>query len=159
MTEVLGFYPSQAPLRDMPTDGRGFIAALPFMFQERTAKEQSDLSSAKIYLLEADKRKDIDVVIQLLEAINVKQAVYKASSDPSRFPDFRTILVTLSQKDLASDAKMELLFGKVAHARHLLLEIGLYTLFENPDLVLCFSTRLLPCIRIFHHLPLGCYNQ
>ena len=62
--------------------------SLPHMMQSKTAEEQSDLSSAKEYLIAAYKRKDPKVML-LLREINCKTAVYKASCDNGRFPDFR----------------------------------------------------------------------
>jgi hypothetical protein len=122
LTQLLGGYPSQSPLNELPPDGRGFITNLPFMFQMKAAEEQSDIPSARTHLIEAYKQKDPDT-IQLLMDINCQKTIYKASHDASRFPDFRAILVPLSQKNLASDSNIEILFGKVAHVRHFLLEI------------------------------------
>ncbi|MGK3737431.1 MAG: hypothetical protein ACI8RD_010504 [Bacillariaceae sp.] len=123
LTQLLGGYPSQSPLNELPPDGRGFITNLPFMFQMKAAEEQSDIPSARTHLIEAYKQKDPDV-IQLLMDINCQKTVYKASRDASRFPDFRAILVPLFQKNLAFDSNIEILFGKVAYVRHLLFDIG-----------------------------------
>eukprot|EP00581_Thalassiosira_minuscula_P007839 CAMPEP_0183705898 /NCGR_PEP_ID=MMETSP0737-20130205/2874_1 /TAXON_ID=385413 /ORGANISM="Thalassiosira miniscula, Strain CCMP1093" /LENGTH=497 /DNA_ID=CAMNT_0025933163 /DNA_START=154 /DNA_END=1643 /DNA_ORIENTATION=- len=127
MTELLGGYPSKSPLCDIEQEGMAspscFIRSLPFMFQETAAREQSDLPSAKKYLIEAYKRRDSDVR-RILKEINCEKIVYKSSRDDSRFPDFRAILVPLFQKNLASDENIELLFGKVSYVRHLLLEVG-----------------------------------
>jgi len=79
--------------------------------------------SAKNHLIEAYKRKDVDVK-NLLDTINCKKAIYKASLDPSRFPDFRAILVPLFQKNIASDSNIVILFGQVSYVRHLLFDIG-----------------------------------
>lgn len=127
MTELLGGYPSKSPLCEIePNPGQGepgFVRTLPFMFQQSVARQQSDLSSAKAHLIEAYKRKDSDVR-RILEEINCTYGVYKGSCDESRFPDFQAILVPLFQKNLASDENIELLFGKVSHVRHLLLDVG-----------------------------------
>ena len=93
------------------------------MFQKTAAKEQSNLSIAKSHLIEAYKRQHADVR-RILKEINCEKCVYKGSCDESRFPDFRTIIVPLFQKNLASDKNVELLFGKVSHVRHILLEFG-----------------------------------
>ena len=125
MTELLGGYPSKLPLCEIEPRGetQGFVRTLPFMFQENVAKQQSDLPRAKVHLIEAYKRKDQNVR-RILEEINCKKLVYKASYDESRFPDFRSIIVPLFQRNLASDENIELLFGKVSYVRHLLLEMG-----------------------------------
>ena len=128
MTELLGGYPSKSPLSEIEPEGAGaepfgFIRSLPIMFQQTVAKEQSNLPIAKSHLIEAYKRKDADVR-RILKEINCKKSVYKGSCDESRFPDFRTIIVPLFQKNLASDKNVELLFGKVSHVRHILLEFG-----------------------------------
>ena len=118
MTELLGGYPSNSPLSEIEPEGGGteaepfgFIRSLPFMFQERVAKEQSDLASAKAHLIGAYKRKDADVR-RILKEINCEKSVYKGSCDESRFPDFRTIIVPLFQKNLASDGNIELLLAR-----------------------------------------------
>eukprot|EP00554_Chaetoceros_debilis_P016532 CAMPEP_0194126002 /NCGR_PEP_ID=MMETSP0150-20130528/59760_1 /TAXON_ID=122233 /ORGANISM="Chaetoceros debilis, Strain MM31A-1" /LENGTH=551 /DNA_ID=CAMNT_0038819841 /DNA_START=63 /DNA_END=1718 /DNA_ORIENTATION=+ len=121
--EAVGFCPTPLPLSQNDPESRDFVLSLPHMMQSQTAEEQSDLSSAKEYLIAAYKRKDPKVML-LLREINCKTAVYKASCDNGRFPDFRYFIVPLFQKNLASDENIELLFGKVSHVRHLLLEIG-----------------------------------
>jgi len=123
LREAVGFCPTPLPLSQNDPESRDFVLSLPHMMQSRTAEEQSDLSSAKEYLIAAYKRKDPKVML-LLREINCKTAVYKASCDNGRFPDFRYFIVPLFQKNLASDENIELLFGKVSHVRHLLLEIG-----------------------------------
>jgi hypothetical protein len=108
MTELLGGYPSKSPLCQLKGDGAHFIRTLPFIYQEKAKEQQSDLSSAKLHLIEAYRRKDLDVFM-ILQDINCEKVVYKASRDESQ---------------LASDTNIELLFGKVSHVRHLLLEMG-----------------------------------
>eukprot|EP00594_Rhizosolenia_setigera_P013055 CAMPEP_0178956732 /NCGR_PEP_ID=MMETSP0789-20121207/10453_1 /TAXON_ID=3005 /ORGANISM="Rhizosolenia setigera, Strain CCMP 1694" /LENGTH=503 /DNA_ID=CAMNT_0020638765 /DNA_START=139 /DNA_END=1650 /DNA_ORIENTATION=- len=130
--ELLGGYPCDTPLNKLNPDTRSFFLGLPHQFQEKAAKEQSDLSSAKDHLICAYKRGDTDV-LQLLDDINCRHALYKASTDSSRFPSFHTILVPLFQRNLASDCNIEILFGKVSYVRHLLLDIGPH-IFEPPPL-------------------------
>jgi len=123
MKELLGFCPSPQPLSTLEAEARGFIVSLPYIMQTETAEKQSDESSAKQHLIEAYKRKDPAVML-LLEEINCKKAIYKATTEISRFPDLLYIIVPLFQKNLASDKNIELLFGKVSNVRHLLFEIG-----------------------------------
>ena len=133
LKEVLGFCPTTKPLsKQFDPDARYFILSLPHTKQSLTAEEQSDLSSAKAHLIAAYKRKDPEVM-HLLREINGKTAVYKASCDSGRFPDFRYFIVPLFQKNLASDENIELLFGQVSHVRHLLLEIGSFVAEPPPS--------------------------
>ncbi len=125
LVQLLGWCPLPYPLtlNELPPMQRDLIASMPFMIQSNTATDQSDIESAKQHIVKAYKRKDPEVV-KLLQEINCHKAIYKASQDISRFPDFRQIICPLFDKNLASDSNIKILFGKVSHVRHVLLEIG-----------------------------------
>ncbi len=123
LVQVLGWCPCPRPLNELPPDQKDFFASMPHMFQVSAAVQQSDINCAQDHLIEAYKRKDLDVV-KLLHEINCQKAIYKASQDKSRFPDLRYIIYPLFEKNLASNSNIETLFGNVSHVRHLLLEIG-----------------------------------
>ena len=132
LENLLGGFPCETPLDKMDTVGKAFVVGLPFQYQMKAAKDQEDPSAAKHHLIEAYKRKDADV-FRLLQAINCQKAIYKASCDPNLFPDFRAIFVPLFQKQLASDANIALLFGRVSYVRPWLLEIGASTAAPPPS--------------------------
>ena len=123
MMELLGGYPSEKPLCEIKGEASSFVKSLPYMFQEKAAREQSNLSAAQTHLMEAYKRRDV-AVFQILNNINCQKMVRKGTQDPRRSPDLRAIIVPLFQKDLTSDENIELLFGNVSNVRHILLEIG-----------------------------------
>lgn len=125
LAELMGGWFFDQPLHEMGDGmmGRGFALSMPFMTQQQAAEDQSNLEQAKSHLIQEFKSGNNEIK-NLLQQIGCKKLIYKASQYPRRFPDFKFILVPLFQKHLASDENIELLFGQVAHVRHLLLQIG-----------------------------------
>jgi len=127
LTELFGGWIMGAPLASSDPVTRGFCLSLPWMMQHKAAEEQQqgELSqqAAADYLLDAYRSKD-ETVRRLVDRIGCRMALHKASRDPSRFPDFRAILMPLLQQNLGSDQNIELLFGRVERVLPLLFEIG-----------------------------------
>jgi MYND finger len=129
VTELLGTWPSAFDLHEQDAMGADFCLSMPFMIQSKEARDQQDLLAAQTFLLEAYRHKD-DRVKDLINKIGCKSAVHKASRDPSRFPPMDNVIAQLLNKNLATDANLELLFGDVARVRGKLFELG--SMLANP---------------------------
>ena len=95
---------------------------LPAFIVQVTANEQLNLTEAQNHLL--SNRKDSKIA-QILEDIGYKQAISKASKDPRRFPEWRSLMAPILQRNWGTDRNMNLMFGDVASVRGVLIEVGI----------------------------------
>ncbi|CAB9515498.1 expressed unknown protein [Seminavis robusta] len=108
-------------LADMDDDD--LPRSMPYLMQAKAAKATGDPEAAKQHLIKQYQEGNRKVR-KLLGTIECKDAIHKSSRDPLRFPGVSAILYPLFNKNLASEANIERLFGDIKRVLSAVLEVG-----------------------------------
>lgn len=117
---IFGGWPSSIRLREMESDGQSMLFSIPFIRQTDAANETIDLRAASDYLYSHRRDRNIKGILKVL----LCSPRGSLGSDRTRYPSMRRILGALAGKRLATDEKLEILFGDAAFVRSMMLEIG-----------------------------------
>jgi MYND finger len=122
LASLLGNWVYQSNLEDDP-DSRDMILSLPGSMQIRAATEQLNLEAAQQHLIQAYQNRG-SVAYDILGQIGYRPAIFKASKDMRRFPDWKYLIAKILQMSLGTDTNVKHLFGEVSHVRGILLQVG-----------------------------------
>jgi hypothetical protein len=137
LTDLLGGWPSQDRLDNLPDQVKSFLVGMPWQTQEQEAKKCDDHVAAMDYVesLVSESSTNHNAIpmslvptakqkkkaAKLIKKVHLKSALSKSRA---RFPSLEHIMLCLAKQRQDSDKNLTLLFGDVSRVRGLALTCG-----------------------------------
>jgi hypothetical protein len=122
LASLLGNWVYQSNVESDP-ECLDMLLSMPGTMQTGAATEQLNLEAAQKHLIQAYKDRG-SVAYDILGQIGYRPAIFKASKDMRRFPDWKYLVAKILQMNLGTDTNIKHLFGDVSHVRGVLLQVG-----------------------------------